>query len=109
MVFSALFLVGMSNVILSGGAPMKPTVSQVMDDVLLLEQMVADEMAAPALFRSTNYWSMYSARFLPELRRVGLKDFRRRKNSILASFGATDLRLTPDHIPALYRWPFNCL
>ena len=63
-----------------------------LDDPQLLKLMMDDTEQAPHLYKPTNYWHVYAQRFLPELQRLGLRDFRRRKNSILASFGATDLR-----------------
>lgn len=67
---------------------------QVKDDPGLLERMMRDMDGADVLYRPTNYWEYYEGFFLPELRRHGLKDFRRRRNSILSSFGATDLPLS---------------
>lgn len=65
-------------------------VQQVVDDEHLLAQMMADMSGADALYRPTNYWQFYETVFLPELRRKGLRDFRRRRHSVLESFGATD-------------------
>jgi len=45
--------------------------------------------------KPTNYWMNYQRSFLPELKRRGLKDFRRRKESVLGLFGATDLLIQP--------------
>jgi putative sugar O-methyltransferase len=64
---------------------------QVHDDQELLELMLRDRNDAPDLYKPTNYWLNYENLLLPELRSLGLKDFRRRKNSVLTSFGATDL------------------
>jgi putative sugar O-methyltransferase len=69
-------------------------VEQVTDSPELLDMMIADMAVAPAAFRPTNYWKVYEDRFLPELRSIGLHDYRRRRGSILSSFGATDLRPT---------------
>ena len=68
---------------------------QVVHDPELLGEMMDDLRAGDALYQSTNYWAFYEKRFLPELRKFGLEDFRRRKNSVLSSFGATDLLLRP--------------
>lgn len=68
---------------------------QVVHDPELLSEMMDDLRAGDALYQSTNYWAFYERRFLPELRKFGLEDFRRRKNSVLSSFGATDLLLRP--------------
>lgn len=64
---------------------------QVADDLSLLNLMLADTMRAPDIYKPTNYWSVYEKRFLPELRKMGLHNFRSRKESLLSSFGATDL------------------
>jgi putative sugar O-methyltransferase len=67
----------------------------VADDPALLEQMMADMRRADPLYQPTNYWAFYESKFLPELRAKGLRDFRRRRNSVLSSFGATDLVTRP--------------
>jgi putative sugar O-methyltransferase len=64
---------------------------QVEDAPGLLESMLNDLKQAPRLYQPTNYWEVYEKEFLHELRTLGLIDFRRRKNSILSRFGATDL------------------
>ncbi len=65
---------------------------QVVDRPDLLDLMLADLASAPAAFRPTNYWSVYEQRFVPELRERGLADFRRRRGTVLTSFGASDYR-----------------
>ena len=65
---------------------------QVPDRPELLKLMLDDLASAPAVFRPTNYWSVYEQRFVPELRDRGLVDFRRRRGTVLSSFGATDYR-----------------
>lgn len=72
--------------------------SQVTDDPDLLSLMMSDAAEAPREYRPTNYWSVYEQRLLPELHRRGLHDFRRRTASVLASFGATDLRPSPPRV-----------
>jgi len=67
------------------------TGQQVRDDSELLELMMQDITSASNFFKPTNFWTNYEKIFLPEIRALGLKDFRRRKNSVLSSFGATDL------------------
>ncbi|MBI4183315.1 MAG: putative sugar O-methyltransferase [Proteobacteria bacterium] len=62
------------------------------DDPELLALMLADTKAAPVLYRPTNYWKVYEEQFMSELAQMGLRDFRRRRNSVLQSFGASDLR-----------------
>ena len=68
---------------------------QVIDEPQLLKLMLEDTTNAPDIYKPTNYWNVYKKKFLPELQKLGLHDFRRRKNSILSSFGATDLSLSP--------------
>ena len=67
--------------------------NQVHDNKKLLDKMMEDLQGADELYKPTNYWSFYQKSILPELKRKGLKDFRRRKSSLLTSFGATDLFL----------------
>lgn len=69
----------------------KTSCLQVDDAPELLETMLNDLKQAPHLYQPTNYWQVYETEFLHELRTVGLKDFRRRKKSVLSRFGATDL------------------
>jgi putative sugar O-methyltransferase len=69
----------------------KPGTLQVDDDPELLEKMMNDLSQAPVLYQPTNYWKVYENEFINELRIIGLNDFRRRENSILSRFGATDL------------------
>jgi putative sugar O-methyltransferase len=71
-----------------------PETRQVSDDPALFEELLRREGAASDLYRPTNYWGSYAQAFIPELRRLGLHDFRRRKNSIVDAFGASD------HVPA---------
>ncbi len=79
--------------------------NQVSDDITLLKLMMEDHKAAPPLFQATAFWKRYERLFLPELYKKGLHDFRRRKNSVLASFGATDaLSLRPIGFQWLERW-----
>ena len=68
-----------------------PAPPPIVDDDDLLALMMADLAAADPLFRPTNYWQYYERRFLPELRRIGLAGYRRRHDSVLASFGAVDV------------------
>lgn len=70
----------------------EPHTLQVDDNPGLLEQMMIDLEQAPVLYQPTNYWKVYEKAFVSELRTIGLKDFRRRKDSVLSRFGATDLR-----------------
>jgi len=66
-------------------------VEQVVDQIESLNIMIEDMQNVSHLYRPTNYWAYYEKQFLPELLEFGLKDFRKRKNSVLSSFGATDL------------------
>jgi putative sugar O-methyltransferase len=70
---------------------MKLPVQQVKDEPALLSQMNTDMKSAAHFYNPTNYWSYYEKVFLPELESKGLNDFRRRRGSVLRSFGATDL------------------
>jgi putative sugar O-methyltransferase len=69
-------------------------VSQVPDDRELFERLLMLEQQACDLYRPTNYWSSYASAFVPELRRLGLHDFRRRHGSVLGSFAASDLEFS---------------
>ena len=64
---------------------------QVNDDLDLLDLMLQDRMHSSDLYKPHVRWLNYEKRLLPELRSLGLTDFRRRKNSALFSFGASDL------------------
>jgi putative sugar O-methyltransferase len=66
--------------------------SQVPDDQALLDEMMRDVRDGDQLYQPTNYWAVYEKVFLPELKRKGLRDFRRRRNSILNAFAASDLK-----------------
>ena len=66
------------------------TVQQVSDDAGLLKLMMDDMAAAPELYRPGNYWKNYENLFVPEIANLGLRDFRRRRDSVLTTFGATD-------------------
>ena len=79
----------------------KPT--QVKDDPELLELMLEDNRAAPPLFQAANLWKRYEKLFLPELRTLGLHDYRRRKNSLISSCGATDQNRASMYIKLLYK------
>ena len=63
------------------------------DDPKLLDMMLRDLAQAPPVYQPTNYWHRYNQTILPELKRLGLRSFRRRHGSYIASFGATD------HVP----------
>ncbi len=76
---------------------------QVNDNFKLLKQMLSDMQTAPDIYKPTNYWAVYEKRFLPELFKLGLHDFRRRKKSILSSFRATDLKPLLCHIDLYQR------
>ncbi|MBI2585074.1 MAG: putative sugar O-methyltransferase [Rhodospirillales bacterium] len=75
----------------------RPSV-QVDDDPELLALMRADGATAPAPYQTTNYWQFIDWKLMAELRQKGLRDFRARHQSPLASAGATDLRPLPPHI-----------
>ncbi|MCC7016154.1 MAG: putative sugar O-methyltransferase [Rhodospirillales bacterium] len=73
----------------------KPDVPQLADDRALLELMMADLAKADALYRPTSYWAYYESRVADELRRLGLEDFRRRRDSWGASFGSVEVMPEP--------------
>jgi putative sugar O-methyltransferase len=64
---------------------------QVKDDPESLKLMLKNLSEADNLYKPCNYWTVYERRFIPELHNYGLHDFRRRKNSVLDSFGGVDL------------------
>lgn len=66
-------------------------VEQVPDDLEILHHMLEMTENADAKLRPTNYWLNYRKRFLAELHKKGLKDFRQRHDSVLSSFGAVDI------------------
>lgn len=80
---------------------------QVRDDVDLLDLMLTDTKNSPSIYQPTNYWQNYEYIFLSELRSKGLTDFRRRKNSVLSSFGGTDLLPLSRHLEHLTIWGRN--
>jgi putative sugar O-methyltransferase len=65
--------------------------NQVKDDLELLKLMNDDMKSSSSNYNPTNYWAYYEKVLMPELEQQGLRDFRRRRNSVLRSFGATDL------------------
>src|SRR5262245_3310373 len=81
---------------------------QVPDDVELLEEMMRGLASAPEAYQPTDYWAFYEKRFLPELKRLGLRDFRRRERSVLDSFGAVDLPIQAE-LTVAGGWPTRSL
>jgi len=79
--------------------------NQVEDDPELLDQMLRDTDSAPYIYKPTNHWDRYNKRMIQELKSIGLHDFRRRKNSILVEFGASDLELI-DRVLSLHEGLF---
>jgi putative sugar O-methyltransferase len=73
----------------------KPDIPQVADDRALLDLMMADLAKADALYRPTRYWAYYESRVADELRRLGLEDFRGRRESWGASFGSVEVMPQP--------------
>jgi putative sugar O-methyltransferase len=63
---------------------------QVQDDPALLDLMLEDLHEGPELYQPGNYWANYEKLLVPELRTTGLRDFRRRRASIVNTFGAAD-------------------
>ena len=68
----------------------KNQISQVKDDLELLELMIKDSQSADKMYTASNFCLFYENQIIDELRTNDLKDFRRRKNSALANFGAID-------------------
>lgn len=66
-------------------------VKQVEDDPELLDLMLHDTMLASDQYKPTNYWLNYEKEILPEIKTLGLHDFRRRHSLNFVKFGATDL------------------
>jgi putative sugar O-methyltransferase len=64
---------------------------QVRENPKLLDLMLQDMNSASYLYKPTNYWQNYVKFFQHELKLHGLHDFRRRKNSVLATFGGNDI------------------
>lgn len=65
--------------------------NQVKDDLELLKLMNDDMKSSSSNYNPTNYWAYYEKVLMPELENKGLRDFRRRRGTVLRSFGATDL------------------
>ncbi len=64
---------------------------QIIDRPEILKLMLGELEKAPDIYKPTNYWYLHQQVFIKELNKIGLKDFRKRKYSILETFGATDL------------------
>ncbi len=71
---------------------------QVNDNTELLIKMMQDLKNEDSLYRPGKYWLGFQDRFVEELKKKGLKNFRRRKNSVLSSFAATE------HLDLRYRF-----
>jgi putative sugar O-methyltransferase len=71
-------------------------ITQVDDDIELLESMMSAQAEADPIFHTTNYWQRKCVQLAGYLREFGLKDFRRLDGAkktpqrVLASFGAID-------------------
>ena len=75
---------------------------QVKDDLSLLELMLEDSKSASSLFQPRHYWIDSAKSLSSELHSKGLHDFRRRKNSVLTAFGATDDSRKSVFVKSLY-------
>lgn len=73
----------------------------------LLKLMLQDLEKAPKLYRPSAYWANYEKKFVSELKKLGLKDFRRRKNSVFQSFSTYDLDPIDRYLRKLYRDPLE--
>lgn len=80
----------------------KNKIIQVKDDPELLDLMLLDSKKSSSLYNPTNYWQRHNKLCVPELKSKGLKNLRRRKKSILSSFGATDLNPSTKFLNTLY-------
>src|SRR3989344_2478107 len=84
---------------------------QVKDEPELLKLMLTDSASAQSVYKTTNYWAVKEKALVPELEKIGLKDFRRRSKSYLTSFGAADSAMSLGRIQ-LYNssvWNSNLL
>lgn len=77
--------------------------SELRNDEALLERMMGELARADPMYRPTNYWQLYQAPVVGELRRLGLARFRRRRHTLLETFGATDTRITAE-VGVAGRW-----
>lgn len=77
---------------------------QVKDDINLLKLMMNDRRKSKYLYQPTNYWLNYEKLLITELYNYGLYNFRRRRNSVLSSFGATDLTIMSLSLNKLSIW-----
>jgi putative sugar O-methyltransferase len=57
----------------------------------LLDLMISDMDQASPLYKPTNYWQYKASVFLPALMKEGLKDFRRKPESVFRAFGGVDI------------------
>jgi len=64
---------------------------QILDKPELLNLMLKDLHSAPDLYKPKIGWLNYEKLFVSELQKYGLYNFRRRKNSVLQSFGGSDI------------------
>jgi putative sugar O-methyltransferase len=71
-------------------------ISQVPDDVELLDLMLADHSKQSQLYGTTNYYRTYDRESIPYLRDIGLTDYRTKAPLSIASFAAVDSKLHPD-------------
>jgi len=78
-------------------------ITQVKDDIELLDLMLQDSKTFSPLYRPSHYWQSYNKKFIKELKLKGLKNFRRRKNSMLTAFGGTDLNSSSRYLTFLYK------
>ncbi len=63
---------------------------QLKDEHHILDNMVADYLEQEPYYNATYYWKIYADILMPEIKSYGLRDFKRRRKSILSSFAATD-------------------
>jgi putative sugar O-methyltransferase len=65
--------------------------TNILEEPHILDLMTADMDKAPELYKPTNYWQYKEAFMMPSLKSEGLKDFRRKRMSVFASFGGIDV------------------
>ena len=74
---------------------------QLIDDEGLLDCMMEDLGATDRVYQPTNYWSLYEKPVIEELRKHGLHDFRRRKNTALHGFAGGESIISFEYFPYL--------
>lgn len=71
------------------------TGTQVKDDIELLDLMLADQQKQPAIYGTTNYYSVYDTTTIPYIRQEGLTDYRTKSPLTFSTFAARDEKMAP--------------